>query len=241
VLSGQETTAIDFLREVFDQIREHQDELLRGYAITIYLSLASMALAMLVGFLMSLARTSDWRPLRFLSGAYVEYFRNTPLLVQLYFWFFALPKLPHFELPVYGEVSWLLSPMEAAIIGLTFYTGAYTTEALRSGLLSVDKGQTEAARALGLSYMQTRVNVVAPQAFRISVPLLTSILSALFRNSALVSAVGVTDLLGAVERIQQNNFRTIELFFAAGVLYLSLTLPLAWASNRLEERLARSR
>jgi His/Glu/Gln/Arg/opine family amino acid ABC transporter permease subunit len=200
-----------------------------------------MALALLLGFVMSLARTSEWRPLRFVSGAYVEYFRNTPLLVQLYFWFFALPKLPHFELPLYGEVTWLLSPMEAAIVGLTFYTGAYTSEALRSGLLSVDKGQTEAARALGLSYMQTRMHVIAPQAFRIAVPLLTSILSALFRNSALASTVGVTDLLGAADRIQQQNFQTIELFFAAGLLYLCLTLPLAWASNRLEDRLARSR
>lgn len=200
-----------------------------------------MALALVLGLLVSLARTSESRPLRFVSGAYVEYFRNTPLLVQLYFWFFALPKLPHFELPLYGEVTWLLSPMEAALVGLTFYTGAYTTEALRSGLLSVDKGQTEAARALGLTYMQTRLNVVAPQAFRISVPLLTSILSALFRNSALASTVGVTDLLGAADRIQQQNFQTIELFFAAGVLYLCLTLPLAWASNRLEARVARSR
>jgi His/Glu/Gln/Arg/opine family amino acid ABC transporter permease subunit len=200
-----------------------------------------MALALLVGFAMSMARTSEWRPLRFVSGAYVEYFRNTPLLVQLYFWFFALPKLPHFELPLYGEVTWLLSPMEAAIVGLTLYTGAYTTEALRSGLMSIVKGQTEAARALGLKYLQTRFHVVAPQAFRVAVPLLTSILSALFRNSALASTVGVTDLLGAADRIQQGNFKTIELFFAAGVLYLCLTLPLAWASNRLEQRLARSR
>jgi ABC-type amino acid transport system permease subunit len=161
--------------------------------------------------------------------------------VQLYFWFFALPKLPHFELPLYGEVNWLLSPLEAAILGLTLYTGAYTTEALRSGLLSIDKGQTEAARALGLSYMQTRLHVVAPQAFRVSIPLLTSILSALFRNSALASAVGVSDLLGAADRIQQGNFKTPELFFAAGLLYLCLTLPLAYLSNRLEERVGRSR
>lgn len=215
--------------------------MLRGYAVTIYLTLAAMALALVVGFLMSMARTSEWKPLRVVSGAYVEYFRNTPLLVQLYFWFFALPKLPNFEIPLYGEVTWLLSPMEAAIIGLTLYTGAYTTEALRSGLASIDKGQTEAARGLGLTYLQARVYVVIPQAFRVAIPLLTSILSALFRNSALVSVVGVYDLLGEADRIQQGNFLTVELFFAAGLLYLSLTLPLAWASNRLEHRVARAR
>jgi putative glutamine transport system permease protein len=200
-----------------------------------------MALAVFFGFLMSLLRTSESSSLRFVSSAYVEFFRNTPLLVQLFFLFFALPKLPRFELPIIGEVTWLLSPLQAAVIGLTLYTTAYTTEALRSGLLSIDRGQTEAARSLGLSYVQTRVFVIAPQAFRVAVPLLTSIFSALFRNTAIVSAIGVTELLGAADRIQQQNFKTFELFTVAGVLYLSLTLPLAWASNRLEERVARAR
>jgi His/Glu/Gln/Arg/opine family amino acid ABC transporter permease subunit len=232
---------IDFLSEVINQIRENHEAFLRGYGITIYLTLASMALALLLGLLMSLARTSDSRPLRIVSGTYVEYFRNTPLLVQLYFWFFALPKLPSLEIPLYGQMNWLLSPLEAAILGLTLYTGAYTTEALRSGLQSIDKGQTEASRALGLSYMQTRLFVVAPQAFRVAIPLLTSILSALFRNSALASVVGVYDLLGEADRIQQGNFRTVEVLFAAGLLYLCLTLPLAYASNRLERHVARAR
>jgi His/Glu/Gln/Arg/opine family amino acid ABC transporter permease subunit len=209
--------------------------------MTIVLTLLAMTLSMLLGFLMSLARTSESRPLRFVSGAYVEFFRNTPLLVQLYFWFFALPKLPHFDLPLYGEINWLLSPFQAAIVGLTLYTGAYTTEALRSGLLAIDKGQTEAARSLGLNYMQTRFYVVAPQAFRVAIPLLTSIFSALFRNTALVSAIGVTELLATADGIQQQNFQTFELFAVAGVLYLSLTLPLAYASNRLETSVARAR
>jgi His/Glu/Gln/Arg/opine family amino acid ABC transporter permease subunit len=200
-----------------------------------------MAMAVTFGALIALSRTSELRPLRLVSTTYVEVFRNTPLLVQLFFLFFALPRLPQFEAPLVGEVTWLLSPFQAALIGLTLYTTAYTTEALRSGLLSVDRGQTEAARALGLSYMQTRMHVVAPQAFVIAIPLLTSIFSALFRNTAVVSAIGVTELLGAADRIQQQNFQTFELFTVAGVLYLSLTLPLAFASARLERRVARSR
>lgn len=209
--------------------------------MTIVLTVVAMALSMLLGFVISLLRTSESRPLRFISGAYVEFFRNTPLLVQLYFWFFALPKLPHFDIPIYGEMTWLLSPLQAAILGLTLYTGAYTAEALRSGLLAIDKGQTEAARSLGLNYMQTRLYVVAPQAFRVAIPLLTSIFSALFRNTALVSAIGVTELLATADNIQQQNFKTFELFAVAGVLYLSLTLPLAYASNRLETSVARAR
>lgn len=198
-------------------------------------------MSFLLGAVVALARTSELRPARLASACYVEFFRNTPLLVQLFFLFFALPKLPHFHLPLFGQVTWLLSPMQTALIGLTLYTAAYTTEALRSGLLAIDKGQTEAARALGLSYMQTRVFVVAPQALRVAIPLLTSIFSALFRNTAVVSAVGVVELLGAADRIQQQNFRTFELFAVAGVMYLSLTLPLALASARLERRVARAR
>jgi His/Glu/Gln/Arg/opine family amino acid ABC transporter permease subunit len=232
---------VRFLGDLLNQIWKHFPELARGYETTIYLTCIAMAFALVLGVIVALLRTSDFKPLRLVSGAYVEFFRNTPLLVQLYFLFFALPKLPPLSLPVYGRVRWLLSPMQAAIIGLTLYTGAYTTEALRSGLLSIDKGQTEAARALGLTYMQTRLNVVVPQALRVSVPLLTSILSALFRNTALVSTIGVVELLNVADRIQQQNFKTFELFTAAGVLYLSLTLPLAYASGKLEQWVARAR
>ncbi len=230
---------IDFWLEIIDQIRQHYPELLRGYRMTIFLTIVSMALALGVGVVVALLRTSESRVLRVASGAYVEWFRNTPLLVQLFFWFFGLPKL---TLPLAGRPDFfLLSPLQTAIIGLTIYTSAYTAEAIRSGLLSIDKGQTEAARSLGLTYMQTRTYVIVPQAFRVAVPLLTSIFSALFRNSALVSAVGVKELLQTVDNIQQDNFRTFELFVVGGVLYLSVTLPLAWASSRLERRIGRSR
>ena len=231
--------ARSFWEDVWEQLREHYPELLRGYRMTIVLTLISFALAMVLGGALALLRTSDFRALRFSSGAYIEWFRNTPLLVQLFFLFFALPKL---ELPGVGRPEWfLLSSFQAGLIGLTMYTAAYTAEALRSGLLAIDKGQTEAARSVGLNYLQTRLHVVAPQALRVAVPLLTSIFSALFRNSALVSAIGVTELLQTADNIQQDNFQTFELFALAGVLYLSLTIPLAIASNRLERRVARAR
>lgn len=229
----------DFWHDIWEQLKLHYPELLRGYRMTIILTLLSFIFAMIIGGVLALLRTADFRALRFIGTAYVEWFRNTPLLVQLFFLFFALPKL---ELPVFGRPDWfLLSPFRAGLIGLTMYTAAYTAEALRSGLLSIDKGQTEAARSIGLNYIQTRFYVVAPQALRVAVPLLTSIFSALFRNSALVSAIGVTELLQTADNIQQDNFQTFELFTLAGVLYLSLTLPLAYASNRLERRVARAR
>ncbi len=234
---------IDFISEMARQVRDHYPELLRGYRTTILLTLVSMTLATGLGAVVALMRVAEFRALRIVSAVYVEAFRNTPLLVQLYFFFFALPKLPvlNTHLPLVGTIDWLLSPLQAGIIGLSLYTGAYTSEALRSGLLAIDKGQYEASRALGLSYLQTRAYVIVPQAVRVAVPLLTSIFSALFRNSALVSAIGVTELLASADKIQQQNFQTFELFAVAGLLYLSLTLPLAYASSRLEKRVARSR
>ncbi len=229
-----------FARDVVQIIQDNPSQFRDGYWLTIELTVLSMVFATLFGGIVALLRTSDFWLLRFFSGLYVEAFRNTPLLLQLYFFFFALPKFPRFDLPLYGEVTWLLSPFEAGLLGLTLYTGAYTSEALRSGLISVDKGQNEAARSLGLNYVQTRLYVIVPQAVRIAIPLLTSIFSALFRNSALVSVIGVTELLQAADNIQQRNFLTFEAFTAAGILYLALTLPLAWASARLEHRVGRS-
>jgi His/Glu/Gln/Arg/opine family amino acid ABC transporter permease subunit len=237
------TPVIDFISEMVRQVSDHYPELLRGYRTTLLLTLVSMTLATSIGALVALMRVAEFRSLRAISSIYVEAFRNTPLLVQLFFFFFALPKLPalNTHLPLLGTFDWLLSPMQAGIIGLTLYTGAYTAEALRSGLLAIDRGQYEASRAIGLSYMQTRRYVVVPQAVRFAVPLLTSIFSALFRNSALVSAIGVTELLASADKIQQQNFQTFELFAVAGIMYLSLTLPLAYASARLEKRVARAR
>ncbi|MEO6398541.1 MAG: amino acid ABC transporter permease [Tepidiformaceae bacterium] len=230
-----------FARDVIQILQDNPKQFRDGYLLTIELTILSMIFAIVLGAIVALLRTSDFWLLRFFSGAYVEAFRNTPLLLQLYFFFFALPKFPHFDLPLYGEVTWLLSPFQAGLIGLTLYTGAYTSEALRSGLISVDKGQNEASRSLGLTYLQTRRYVIVPQAVRIAIPLLTSIFSALFRNSALVSVIGVTELLQSADNIQQRNFLTFEAFTAAGLLYLALTLPLAWASSRLEQRVGRGR
>ncbi len=238
-LYGISVGASSFWSDVWDQWADHYPEFLRGYRTTVILTLVSFVLAMALGAVVALMRTSELLPLRIFGGAYIEWFRNTPLLVQIFFWFFGLPRL---DLPVIGRPDWfLLSSWEAGILALTLYTGAYTAEALRSGLLSIDKGQTEAARSIGLNYIQTRVYVVVPQALRVALPLLTSIFSALFRNSALVSAIGLADLLRASLNVGEDTFKTYEVLTLAGILYLSLTLPLALVSNRLERRIARSR
>lgn len=157
----------------------------------------------------------------------MEFFRNTPLLIQLYFYFFGLTK-----------IGLRLSAFEAGVAALGIYTGAYVAEVFRAGVLSLDRGQTEAARALGLSKLQTLRFVVLPQAIRTVLPPLGNLGIALIKNSALVGAIALADLLYVADLIQSRTFRTFEVFTAIILFYLSLTLPLALLISRLEKRLA---
>jgi aspartate/glutamate/glutamine transport system permease protein len=201
--------------------------LLEGYRTTVIVSLLAMLLSLALGILVAGLRTSGVAPLRSLAVGYVEFFRNTPLLIQLYFYFFGLTRL-----------GVRLSAFEAGVAALGIYTGAYVAEVVRAGILSVDRGQTEAARALGLSSFQTLRFVVLPQAVRTVLPPLGNLGIALIKNSALVGSIALADLLHVADLIQSRTFRTFEVFTAVILFYLSLTLPLAWLVSRVERRLA---
>jgi len=201
--------------------------LLEGYRTTVIVSLLAMLLSLALGIVVAGLRTSGVAPLRWLAVGYVEFFRNTPLLIQLYFYFFGLTRL-----------GVRLSAFEAGVAALGIYTGAYVAEVIRAGILSVDRGQTEAARALGLSSFQTLRFVVLPQAVRTVLPPLGNLGIALVKNSALVGSIALADLLHVADLIQSRTFRTFEVFTAVILFYLSLTLPLAWLVSRVERRLA---
>ena len=201
--------------------------LLEGYRTTVVVSVLAMLVSLVLGTLVASLRTSGVRPLVWLAVAYVEFFRNTPLLIQLYFYFFGLTRL-----------GLRLSAFEAGVAALGIYTGAYVAEVLRSGILSLDRGQTEAARALGLSNLQALRFVVLPQAIRTVLPPLGNLGIALVKNSALVGSIALADLLYVSDLVQSRTFRTFEVFTAVIVFYLSLTLPLALLISRLERRLA---
>src|SRR5215212_11737780 len=186
-----------------------------------------MLLSLALGTLVAGMRTSGVAPLRWLAVGYVDFFRNTPLLIQLYFYFFGLTRL-----------GVQLSAFQAGVAALGIYTGAYVAEVVRAGILSVDRGQPEAARALGLSSFQTLRFVVLPQAVRTVLPPLGNLGIALIKNSALVGSIALADLLHVADLIQSRTFRTFEVFTAVILFYLSLTLPLAWLVSRLERRLA---
>jgi His/Glu/Gln/Arg/opine family amino acid ABC transporter permease subunit len=220
----------------FEIIGEHADVYLEGLVLTIELTVFSLAGSLVLGLVVALLRISPVAPLRWSGAFYVEFFRNTPLLAQLFFWGFAAPSvgITFSEDPLTGF-------FRAATAGLITYHTAYVAEVIRGGLLSIERGQIEAGRSLGLSYFQMLRHIQIPQAVRMVVPPLGNIAIALSKNTSQASVLGVAELLRAGELVESRTFRATEAFGAVALLYLLLTIPLAGAVNYLERRLAVAR
>jgi putative glutamine transport system permease protein len=203
-----------------------------GLWLTVQISLFGLIGASIIGTAVALLRVSPIAPLRWFGAAYVEFFRNTPLVVQLFFLFLGIPLIGlRFASDTFDNI------FRAAAFGMAVYHGAYVAEVVRGGLLGVDRGQIEAARSLGLSYVQMLRYVQLPQTFRSVIPPLGNIGIALVKNTSLASTIGVSELLFAAEIVESRTFRAQEAFIATAMLYLLLTIPLGIAVNALERRL----
>lgn len=211
---------------------EFPDLYFTGLWLTIQISIFGLIGATILGTLVALMRVSPIAPARWTGAAYVEFFRNTPLVVQLFFAFLGLPLLGlRFSTDTFENI------FRAASVGMALYHGAYVAEVVRGGLLGVDRGQIEAARSLGLAYTQMLRYVQLPQTFRAVIPPLGNIGIALVKNTSLASTIGVAELLFAAEIVESRTFRAEEAFIATTILYLLLTIPLGIAVNALERRL----
>jgi len=203
-----------------------------GLWLTVQLSIVSLLGSLIVGTAIALFRVAPLAPFRWVGTAYVEFFRNTPLLVQLFFLFFGAPLI---------GIRFSTDPFEfnfrAALLGLALYHAAYVAEVIRGGLLGVDRGQIEAARSLGLSYTQMLRYIQLPQSFRSVIPPLGNIFTALVKNTSLATTIGVAELLNAGEVVESRTFRAIEAYGAVALLYLALVLPLSAGVNWLERKL----
>jgi His/Glu/Gln/Arg/opine family amino acid ABC transporter permease subunit len=200
--------------------------LLQGAGLTIVISAAAMLLALVLGMMVAVLSQIPGRIAGGLVRAYVEAFRNTPLLIQIFIVYFGLPQL-----------GLKLSPFLSGLSALTLYTAAYNTEIFRAGLEAVPRGQLEAARSTGLSPFQQAVHVIIPQALRISFPALGNNLVSLVKNSSLVSTIGMVELMFVANDISFNNFRSFEIYGAAAVLYVILVLTLTKILNLTESRI----
>lgn len=187
-------------------------ELLFAARTTVWLTVVAMACGVIVGVGLALCGISRSRPLRAVPAAYVWLFRGTPLLVQLLFLYLGLPQL-----------GIRLSVLQAAVLGLSLHEAAYVSEILRAGLLAVDRGQTDAARALGLSGGQALRFVIFPQAARVIIPPLGNNFNQMLRTTSIVSVISYVELLRTTQDLINLTFRPIELYTVAALYYLTLT------------------
>ncbi|HEY5973272.1 MAG TPA: amino acid ABC transporter permease [Geobacteraceae bacterium] len=196
--------------------------LVSGVKITLQLSAAGIVLSFILGLLVAVMRMSHFKPVRWTACAFLEFTRNTPLLVQIFFWYFGSYKL----LPT-ALNDWLNTQnfeFAAALIALTIYTSAFIAEDIRSGVLSIPKEQMEAARSAGFSYLRSMQYIILPQAVRITVPPLVNQFLNLAKNSSLAMTIGVMEVTYQARQVESYTFKGFEAFTAATLVYLALSL-----------------
>ncbi|WP_445630955.1 ABC transporter permease subunit [Nostoc sp. DSM 114167] len=203
--------------------------LLQGASITLQLTILSVVFGLIGGCLIGIVRLSHIAPVRWLARAYVDFFRGTPLLVQIFMIYFGLPA-------ILQEFGWTFSfdRLSAGVIALSLNSAAYIAEVVRAGIQSIEPGQAEAAKSLGLSSVQTMSYVIFPQAFRRMIPPLGNEFISLLKDTSLVSVIGFEELLRKGQLIVADNYRAFEIYAGVAVVYLCLTLLSSQAFSRLE-------
>jgi L-cystine transport system permease protein len=212
----------------FDVLLRYVPEILQGVLLTLQFSVITMFCGLAIGLIVAMASISPLMPLRACARTYVEALRNTPLLVQLFIVFYALPQ--------FGIV---IDPFPSAVIAFSLNVGGYAAEVIRAAILSVPKGQWEAAQTIGMHYATTLRRIILPQAARTAVPPLSNTLISLVKDTSLASTILVTELLRVAQLAAAPTFDFFALYGVAAVYYWVICLILSFAQNRLESRLER--
>ena len=211
----------------FDFLWQMRPLLLQGLANTAKLWLVALSCGLLIGLVMGIFRTAPSRTLRTIGTFYVETIRNTPGMVQLIWFYFALPILTGMQ-----SSAWV-----AASVSLAIYTGAYSAEIYRAGIVSIENGQWEAARALGFGYRDQMRYVILPQAFRIAIAPTVGFSVQVIKGTALASIIGFVDLTKAGTMLNNATFRPFLVYSLVALIYFCLCFPLSWYAHRLERQL----
>ena len=198
----------------------------RGVLLTLEFTLLSTIFGFIWGSLLSLIKISKLKPLALFGRAYTSVFRGTPLLVQLMLIYFATPQLTGFK----------ITPLQAGVLTFGLNSAAYISESIRGGILSVDKGQWEAAMSLGVPRVRMLMDIIFPQALKSILPSLINESIALLKDSSMVSVIAVADTMRWATLVQAKTFRAFESFIVAAVIYYVLVMMLTAIGNRIERR-----
>ena len=210
-------------------ITENLPLLLKGAGITLEITALSVGLGLLIGMFVGVAKLSDNRLIRGLASVYVDCIRGTPLLVQIFLVYFALPQI----------IGHRIDPFVAAVGACSINSGAYVAEIFRAGIQSIDKGQMEASRALGLNWVQAMRFVIMPQAFKRIIPPLGNEFIAMLKDSSLVSVIGFEELTRTGQLIISRTYAAVEIWIVVALLYLIMTLAISRFVALLEKRFSK--
>ena len=215
--------------------------ILSGIGNTIVMSILAMALGLVLGVAIAIMRMSTNPVLRAVSLGYVWLFRGTPAILQLLLWFNLALVFPTIGIPGLFESRTVdvMTPFVAALLGLGINQGAYTSEVVRAGLLSVDTGQYEAAKAIGMARLQALRRIILPQAMRVIIPPVGNEFIGMVKLTSLASVIQYAEVLHNAENIYYANARVIELLIVAGIWYLGVVTVLSLGQARIEARFAR--
>jgi polar amino acid transport system permease protein len=214
--------------------------LIGGLVITIYVAVIAQIVGTVLGTLSALAGMSHNRALRAISAVYVWFFRGTPLLVQLFLVYFGTPYLIGIDLfppDVGAGPIELRGAVLAGIVAFSVNEGAYMSEIVRAGILSVDRGQTEAAKSLGMTYRLTMSRIVLPQALRVIVPPLGNEFNNMLKTTSLLSVIAVQEIFRVADAVNSATFKAFEAYFGVALYYLALTTIWSFIQGRIERRL----
>ena len=222
---------------------------LHGVLVTLELTVLAMLIGVVLGIVLAIMRLSPNPLVSGGAGAYVWFFRGSPVLVQLLLWFnisslypdvsLSLPSWLGSAVFLHGDANILITPLMAALLGLGLNEAAYMAEIVRAGILSVDEGQTEAAHALGMNRLQTMRRIVLPQAMRVIVPPTGNELISMLKTTSLVSVIAYTELLYAVQLEYSRTYQTIPLLLVATIWYLAMSSVLTVIQYYIERHFAR--
>lgn len=202
--------------------------LIAGAGVTIEITAISVGLGFILGLVVSVCRLSGWKILKAVAVCYVNILRGTPLLVQIFLIYFALPML----------IGQRINPFLAAVAACSINSGAYVSEIFRAGIQAVDRGQMEACRSLGLSWMQTMWYIILPQAFRKVIPPLGNEFISMTKETSLVSVIGFEELTRRGQLIIAKTYGSFEIWLTVAAIYLVMTLSIAQLVSYLERRFA---
>ncbi len=212
------------------------DWVVSGVKWTLLVSLCAWIIAFAVGSVLGVLRTTNVWWLKAPSTAYVELFRNIPLLVQMFIWYFVVPEIVPDAFGTWMKQGMPMPEFWSAVLALGFYTASRVAEQVRSGIQSIPRGQTHAALATGLTMPQVYRHVLLPMGYRIVIPPLTSEFLTIFKNSSVALTIGVLELTAQARTISEYTFRTFEIFTLATVVYVLITMAVVVAMRLLERR-----